>query len=107
MPGTRVVGILGIVGTKFGRAMWNNVTRASGRYDCRLDWSGISVEPLPQVQDVPFDRAVPAAEKKRFRHCKCVSISKTLSVRSRPAVSPETRPNPNMDSFRELRTSRK
>jgi hypothetical protein len=62
--------------------MWKKVTRASGRYDCRLDWCGVNVEPLPQVQDVPFDRVASAAEKKRFRHSKGVSIPKVLGVRS-------------------------
>jgi hypothetical protein len=62
--------------------MWKNVTRASGRYDCRLDWCAFNVEPLPLAQDVPFDRVAPAAEKKRFRHSRSVSISKVLGVRS-------------------------
>jgi len=69
--------------------MWKNLTRASGRYDCRLDWSDVNVEPLPQVQDVPFDRAAPAAENKRFRQGTCVSISKMLNVRSGPVFSPK------------------
>jgi hypothetical protein len=80
--------------------MWKIVTRTSGRYGCRLDLSEFDVEPSPRVQDVPFDRVVLAAEKKRFRQSKGVSNSRLSVIAIRPlaTATPQTTTIPELDS---------
>jgi len=55
--------------------MWTNATRASGKNGCRIDWSGLKVKQLPQVEEAPFSRIVPAADSKLIRKTKSVSIT--------------------------------
>jgi hypothetical protein len=65
--------------------MWKDGTRASGKNDCRLDWSGIRVKPLPLVQGAPFDRVAPAAENRVLRESNGVSTTQIM-VLAGPSV---------------------
>ena len=87
--------------------MWENVTRTSGRYGCGLEWSGIYYEPLPQVQEAPYDRVVPAADKRLLRKSQGVSISRLIDVAigAVPGANPKKQPGVKLGSFGESETS--
>ena len=83
--------------------MWKNKTWATGRYDCRLDWSRNGVKPFLSVLDASFVRVVAVADKIVIRKSKSVSISrlKGVAVRSSCAAKPGLKPR----SFCESRAS--
>jgi len=71
--------------------------------------SGHNVEPLPQVQDAPFDRGVPAAEKKMIRKIQGVSIPASDRRGSSRIFASSRKPeqSPKLNSYWENEASRK